>query len=331
MTAAVKLSAPRHPHLDVRIPKSQPSTSARTNRTSACSRTCRLQVARRRTGGRTTATEDVERHFVLPVLGSIPHIANRQTEKTDKKGLLTSENKRPLFSFDGDDSVTTEAYRSLRTNLSFVSPDNPIKTLAVTSAGPGEGKSITIANLAMAYAQMGKKVLLVDTDLRRPVQHKIFNHKKENGFSDIFVEGNDDYRKCIRLTAHPSLWLLTAGTFTPNPAELLGSTKMEQLIEKLRAEFDIIFFDTPPIIAVTDAVVLGTKMDGLLLVVKSNHTEKTIGVRAVDILRKVGVRTIGVVLNDIDLSARYAAYGYYKYYYYYSRNTDKQKKQPSGK
>ena len=276
------------------------------------------------------SNEDVERYLSLPILGTIPHIAHNKKEGIEirrrssksKKQMSVQQYPRQLLSFSGDDSVITESYRSLRTNLSFVSPDHPIQTALLTSAGPGEGKSLTISNLAMAYAQMGKKTLLVDTDLRRPVLHHLFGLKREPGFCDLFVE-NPDYATAIRPTGKDNLSIVTAGMFTPNPAELIASHKMVQHIDYFKKNFDIVFFDTPPVFAVTDATLLGTKVDGVLLVIKAHHTDKEIAVRAVTSMQNVGVKVWGVVLNDINLTHRYSSYGYYKYYYhYYKSKTD---------
>ncbi len=273
--------------------------------------------------------DDVERYLQLPVLGTIPHMS--LSKKTDievhrksgksksSKQMSVTQYPRSVLNFSGDDSVITESYRSLRTNLSFVSPDNPIKTIVLTSAGPSEGKSLTISNLAMAYAQMGKRTLLIDTDLRRPVQHRIFNLKREPGITDCFTE-NPDFDRIIKKTEKDQLSVITAGTFTPNPAELIASNRMSKLIEYFKEQFDMVFFDTPPIVAVTDATLLGKKMDGLLLVVRSNHTDRIMASRAISSIKNVGVNVIGVVLNDINLLNRYTSYGYYKYYYHYYKS-----------
>ncbi len=273
------------------------------------------------------STEDVEKHLGHPVLGTIPHIQNNRKKNIEikrrsnkrKKGKTTTVYPRHLLNFSGDDSVTTESYRSLRTNLSLVSPDNPIKSVLLTSAGPSEGKSLTISNLAMAYAQMGKRTLLVDTDLRRPVLHHLFGAKREPGFTDLFIK-NPDYDRIIKTTEKENLFLITSGMFTPNPAELIGSQKMFQHINYFKEHFDMIFYDTPPIVAVTDATLLGTKLDGVLLVIRSHHTDREISLRALRMLSNVKVKTLGVVLNDIDLSHRYSSYGYYKYYFHYYKS-----------
>ncbi|MBN1577200.1 MAG: polysaccharide biosynthesis tyrosine autokinase [Chitinispirillaceae bacterium] len=270
------------------------------------------------------SNDDIERYIELPVLGTIPHIVHnkksdveiRRRSSKSHKAMTVTQYPRHVFNFDGDDSVSTEAYRSLRTNILFASPDKPLQVLALTSAGPSEGKSLTISNLALAYAQLGKRTLLIDTDLRRPVLHHIFNQQREPGFTDLFI-ANPDYDHIIRKEIKTNFSLISAGIFTPNPAELLGSHKMIQLLDYFRAHYDMIFFDTPPIVAVTDATLLGTKMDGLLIVVKSHSTDREIVLRAANILRNVGVKVVGTVLNDINLSHRYSSYGYYKYYYHY--------------
>jgi capsular exopolysaccharide synthesis family protein len=273
------------------------------------------------------SNEDVEKYLAVPILGTIPHIAHTKKEgieirrRSSKSKTQTSvvQYPRHLLNFSGDDSVITESYRSLRTNLSFVSPDRPLQTALLTSAGPGEGKSLTISNLAMAYAQMGKKVLLVDTDLRRPVLHHLFELKREPGFCDLFTE-TPDYDTAIRPTSKENLSIVTAGIFTPNPAELIASQKMVQHIEYFKKHYDIVFFDTPPVFAVTDATLLGTKVDGVILVIKAHHTDKEIAVRAVTSIQNVGVKVWGVILNDINLTHRYSSYGYYKYYYHYYKS-----------
>ncbi len=191
--------------------------------------------------------------------------------------------------------------------------------MVLTSAGPSEGKSLTITNIALAHAQMGKKVLLVDTDLRRPILHHLFNKRREPGFTELFGE-SPDYDTSIRSTERENLSILTAGLFTPNPAELIASQRMAQHLEYFRNHFDIIFFDTPPVVAVTDASLLASKSDGAMLVVKSRQTDREIAARAVKSLQNVGAKLVGVVLNDIDLSHRYSSYGYYKYYYHYYKS-----------
>ena len=273
------------------------------------------------------SNEDVERYLGVSILGTIPHISHnkkndiqiRRRSAKSKHAMSVVQYPRQILNFAGDDSVITESYRSLRTNLSFVSPDRPLHAVVVTSAGPGEGKSLTTVNCATAYAQMGKKTLLVDTDLRRPVLHHFFDMRREPGFSDLFGE-NCDYSAAIRPSGKENLDVITSGIFTPNPAELIGSHKMLQHIDYFKKNYDMVFFDTPPIVAVTDATLLGKKVDGILLVIKSHHSDREFVSRALTALSNVGVKVWGAILNDIDLSHRYSSYGYYKYYYHYYKS-----------
>ena len=214
--------------------------------------------------------------------------------------------------------MVAESYRALRTNLFFASPDNPIRTLGVTSSGPHEGKSLTVSNICLACAQMGKRTLLIDSDLRRPVIHHLFHLPRENGFTDLFI--GKELEAVVKKTAMENLDIMTAGRFTPNPSELLASKKMEKILETMKAQYDIILFDTPPVMAVTDAPIISTKVDGMLMVVKSYSTDKNVLERALINLENINARIVGFVLNDIDLTHRYASYGYYKYYYHYYRS-----------
>jgi capsular exopolysaccharide synthesis family protein len=273
------------------------------------------------------SNEDVERYLGISILGAIPHITPnkkddisiRRRSASSKSTMSVVQYPRQILNFTGDDSVITESYRSLRTNISFVSPDAPLHTVVVTSAGPSEGKSLTTANLAMSYAQMGKKTLLIDADLRRPVLHHFFGLKREPGFAELFSE-NPDYDVAIRPSGKENLSVITAGIFSANPAELIASQKMIQHIEYFKKHFDMVFFDTPPIVAVTDATLLGKKVDGVLLVIKSHHSDREFVSRALTNLNNVGVKVWGAILNDIDLTHRYSTYGYYKYYYHYYKS-----------
>ncbi len=273
---------------------------------------------------------DVERYCNTPVLGTIPHVTYNKKKNIEikrqsasgKGNLSVTSYPGDLLSFSDDDSIVREAYRSLRTNLSFVSPDNPLQTLVISSAGASAGKSLTAINLAVSYADMGRKTLLVDTDLRRPVLHHIFKSKREPGFTELFSDTRP-IEDSVRETPCGNLFIMTAGRFTPNPAELIGSQKMVRLIDQLKTVYDMIVFDSPPLLAITDGALLSTRTDGILLVLKSGHTNREAAIDAIKNLTNVGARLVGAVLNDIDLSHRYSSYGYYKYYYhYYKSKTD---------
>lgn len=191
-----------------------------------------------------------------------------------------------------------EAYRTLRTNLTFAALDNPIETLVVTSAAPGEKKSTVLANLAVTMAQGERRIILVDADLRRPGLHEIFGVANDRGLTTMIVEEAALQDPPLLDVGVDNLWLVPSGPLPPNPTDILGSRKMEQVIAALKARADVILFDAPPVIAVTDATVLGTKVDGVLLVVCAGHTRREHAQRARELLERVHVRIVGAVLND---------------------------------
>ena len=193
-------------------------------------------------------------------------------------------------------SPISEAYRSLRTNLSFYNLDNPIRSLVVTSPAKAEGKSTTIANLAVTMAQSGRKTILVDCDLRRPSLHTLFDLRSEPGLTNAILD--DVAAPSLQETGVENLWLLASGPKPPNPADLLGSRKIDQLLTKLNEMADIILFDAPPVIAVTDAAVLGAKVDGVLLVINAGKTRRDHAERAKELLEKAKVRIIGATLTN---------------------------------
>lgn len=226
--------------------------------------------------------------------------------KTDKKDLITFKNLK---------SPISESYRTLRTNIQFSNIDKAIKTLIVTSSTPGEGKSTTISNLANTMAQSDKKVLLIDCDFRKPVIHKKFNISNLYGLTNVLL-GDKELEEVIQpIEDIDNLSVITTGAIPPNPAELLASSSMVEILEKLKKEFDMILIDAPPVGLVTDAAVLSTKVDGVLLVVAAKQAEIEVVKSAQDLLKRVNANIIGVVLNKIDINERsYYKYGYYKYY-----------------
>jgi len=195
-------------------------------------------------------------------------------------------------------SPAAEAYRTLRTNLTFTALDKPIETLVVTSAAPNEGKSTVLANLAITMAQGERRTILVDADLRRPGLHEIFGIANDRGLTTMIVEETALDDPPLLDVGVDNLWLVPSGPLPPNPADILGSRKMEEVIAALKARADIVLFDAPPVVAVTDAAVLGTKVDGLLLVVCAGRTRREHAQRARELLERVHVRVIGAVLND---------------------------------
>jgi non-specific protein-tyrosine kinase len=200
-----------------------------------------------------------------------------------------------------------EAYRTLRTNIQFSSLDKPLRTLMATSTAPDEGKSTTLANLAITIAQAEQRVILVDCDLRRPTLHTLFELPNETGLTSMILE--EDAPPPLQETGVPGLSLLSSGPLPPRPADILGSRRMEAAIERLRTAADIVLFDTPPVVAVTDAAVLATKVDGVLLVFQAGRTSRERARRARQILEKVKANIVGVVLNNAQVEQGYGYYG----------------------
>jgi len=219
---------------------------------------------------------------------------------------------RRLIVHDDAKSPIAEAYRTLRTNIQFSKIDGELKSIMFTSTGPGEGKSTTVANAAVALAQSGKRVILMDCDFRKPVQHKIFN-KKNRGLTNILVE-DVDARSFIQDTHVRNLRLLTSGSIPPNPSELLGSTKMRELMNSLKTQVDYLIMDVPPVIAVSDASVLASRVDGTILVINSGTIRPEMAQRAKDLLIKANGHILGVILNRMKIEEEEA------YYYYYYGN-----------
>ena len=199
-----------------------------------------------------------------------------------------------LITLTNPRSPVSEAYRSLRTNLSFFSMDNPIRSLVVTSPAPDDGKSTTVANLAVTIAQGGMKTVLVDCDLRRPALAGLFGLPAEPGVTNVTLSGDID--EALQQTSVENLWLMASGAKPPNPADLLGSKQFSKLLADLIERADIVLFDAPPVIAVTDAAVLGAKVDGVLLVLNAGKSRREHAEQAKQRLEAANVRIIGATL-----------------------------------
>lgn len=219
-------------------------------------------------------------------------------------------NKRRLIVQEQAKSPIAEAYRTLRTNIQFSKSDGELKTIMFTSSGPGEGKSTTTSNTAVAMAQSGKRVILIDCDLRKPVQHKIFA-KRNKGVTNALVEEIDPL-KLLQETEVDNLLLLPSGPIPPNPSELLGAARMQQIIECLKEHCDLLIIDAPPVVAVTDASVLAAKVDGIALVVNAGSNRPEMVQKAKELLVKAKGHILGVVLNRVEIEEEHA---YYYYYY----------------
>ena len=246
----------------------------------------------------------------------------KNPEDVQKALGLTTLGAVPMMKLDGDDDVvvmsqsqtpTSEAYRVLRTNLQFAAVGQSLDTLMVTSPAPGEGKSMTAANLAAALAQGGRRVILVDGDLHRPRQHRVFGLRNNTGVTTALitdVAGSLD--DILQDTGVPGLRVLTSGPLPPNAAELLGSTRMRELLVDLHTRAEVVVIDSPPVTALSDAAVLAMQTDGVLLVLDAGKTRRELAKRATEALGRVQARVIGVVLNRMPTRGA----GYYYYYRY---------------
>ncbi len=251
--------------------------------------------------------DDAQRLLNLSTLGAITRIANVHNLADS---LITLKHPR---------SPIAEAYRVLRTNLRFSGIENPSGALLVTSSGPGEGKTTTAANLAVALAQGGKRVILIDTDLRRPTIHKIFGLQNEVGLSSMFFEDGTLVENVLQPTSVEGLSVITSGPIPPNPAEVLDSKQMGNILVNLRGQADMLILDSPPTLAVADASILGSRCSGAIMVVDSGRTRTDVSRRAIETLHKTNVKILGVVLNRLS-TRRATGSGYY--YYYYSSHAD---------
>lgn len=218
---------------------------------------------------------------------------------------------KAIISYNDPKSVISEQYRAIRTNIEYSNVDQNTKTILVTSSDKNEGKTTTVSNLAVSFANLNKKVLLIDCDLRNASIHKMFKINNIYGLTDILAKDRA-VDKCIQETELENLYVLTAGSTPPNPAEILSSEKMKNLIEDLKNMYDYIFIDTPPIGLVTDAGVLSSFIDGVVLVVKSESVEKKYLEETKKKLDAVDARILGAILNSYKSEQK--DYNYYSYY-----------------
>ncbi|WP_338432732.1 CpsD/CapB family tyrosine-protein kinase [Clostridium tyrobutyricum] len=232
--------------------------------------------------------------------------------------------KLELITIKDPKSPISESYRTLRTNIQFSSVDNEVQTIMITSSGPGEGKSTTASNLAIVMAESGAKTIIIDCDQRNPILHKKFLVSNRTGLSDVLA-GKAEFQDAVINTGidNLNLDLLTSGTKPPNPSGLLASRRMKTFIEDLKEKYRYIIIDTPPVIAVTDAQIVSTYVDGCILVVASSQADRDAALKAKRLLEKVNANILGTVLNKVEAKGK----GYYGYYYsYYDEDGNKQKK-----
>lgn len=258
-----------------------------------------LALARERLDNTLAGPEDLEATLGLPLLGTIPRFRPRAKDHLPE--MVTQHSPR---------TAASEAFRGLRTNILFSAADKPPQVLLVTSPAPGEGKTLNAANLAATMAQTGASVLVLDCDLRRPKLHEILGVSREPGVSNLLAGGLAP-EQVIQATAVPRLDVVPTGVIPPNPAELLSSRRMAEFIKEMRQRYDAIIVDSPPVTPVTDASVLATSADGVILVARSGHTTKDVARRALRQLQALNAKILGAVLNGVDDRQGAAARRYY--------------------
>jgi protein-tyrosine kinase len=230
--------------------------------------------------------------------------------KAKKKKFEIAMMRQRLITVSDSNSIIAEQFRTIRTNIKFTAPDTGIKTLLVTSSTPGEGKSTNAANLGVVFAQEGKKVLIVDADMRKPTLHHTFGIFNTKGLSTI-LSNQDEFYFVIQETPIDGLYVLPSGPVPPNPSELLSSKKLDDLLEEMKQNYDMIIFDAPPLLAVSDAQVLSHQCDGTILIIHSGVAEKEDVLKGQSILAASQAKILGVVLNQYKMPKKR------KYYYEY--------------
>ena len=290
--------------------------------------------------------DDVRKYVGLKILGTIPfiHIPDSDIEEieknilncklSEKQELLDAKNQieSRLITNYSPKSSAAESFRILRTNI--IAKEDPDKSIAmlITSSGPGEGKSTTQSNLATALAQMDAKVVLLDLDLRRPMIHNMFNIDKENGIADYLTDKNTQLSSFIKRSNIKNLDIITSGHIPPNPSELLSSKRMDDAIAYLKEKYDYVLLDAPPIIAVTDSMILAKKVDKMFISVRVGKADKKVIKRTKELLDNIDVDITGVIINGVHPQKYYSSYEYnYYYYYYYGNENDKSKNKKSRK
>lgn len=258
--------------------------------------------------------EDVERHLGLNVIGTVPAFegGKRGNKKAKDEKQLEEEYLKNLITANNPKAAASEAFRELRTNLQFKSVDKDMKVIMLTSPSLGDGKTVTTVNLAITLAQSGKRVLVIDADLRKPKVHSYFGVKNNEGLTNILAKDKESKKSVIqRKEGIDNLFIISSGPIPPNPSEILSSDRMNQFIESLKSDYDIIFIDTPPVGQVTDAAILTGIVDGSIVVVASGQTRIEMAKRAVKALVGINAKIVGIVLTKIDNRSAY--YNYYKY------------------
>lgn len=270
--------------------------------------------------------EDVEKYVKISVLGIIPKQLSQHTRQRTPVNAEKINSEVDLISFQEAKSKTAEAFKEVRTSILLSSPDNPPRTFLITSNLPKEGKTFVSLNMAITFTQIGKKILLIDTDLRKPRIHKILNLKNSVGISN-YLSGNADFNEIFQKSYILNLSVITSGPLPPNPSELINSKNFITLLDYLKNnnEFDHIIFDSPPILSVTDPTILASKVDAVILVIQGGKTPRDAAIRGKEKLSLVNAKIIGSTLNDIDMKQS-SYYKYAGYYYHHYEEVDSDQK-----
>ena len=263
--------------------------------------------------------EDVEQMIRLPSFGMVPEISNGRRNRLEKGASYPVE----LITHRHPKSILSEAYRNVRTSLLLSFSEKPPKKIAITSPNPVEGKTTTVINTAIALSQTGAQVVVVDTDMRKPRIHHIFNGGDNGTGLSNFLSGNADLASIVKKTEVPNLYYIPSGPIPPNPSELLGSNRFKNMMGALEKKFDHVLLDTPPVLGFADSLILSSSVDGVVLVVVGGKTPRETLQRAKEVLHQVNAKILGVVINRVDMRRSDYGYYYYRYHYYYGENGKK--------
>jgi len=255
--------------------------------------------------------EDIKKYLKLEIIGTVPNINFKDIHDYQDSEKIKQIDQQ-LVTYDYSPTPIGEAYRSLRTNLVFSKSTGRIQSLVITSTAPGDGKSFTAANVAVSMAQHKSNTLLIDGDLRRGVLHNTYGIPKEPGLTN-YLTGMVSFPHLINETLIPNLSIVSCGSLLPNPSELLGSNQMQRFLDEARRKFDIIIIDSPPLNAATDAIVLGTQVDAVVLVIRAGITDRNVAKQKLDMFKNIPVRILGAVLNGTTAEFGHDGYSYYHY------------------
>jgi capsular exopolysaccharide synthesis family protein len=262
--------------------------------------------------------EDVEQLVRLPSFGMVPEISHERRRRLESGSSYPVE----LITYGHPKSMLSEAYRNIRTSILLSFSEKPPKKIIITSPNPAEGKTTTVINTAIALSQTGAKVVIIDSDMRKPRIHHVFNHGNGVGLSN-FLSGSGDLESIIKKSEIPNLFYIPSGPIPPNPSELISSNLFKNMMQSLSEEFDHIILDTPPVLGFADSIILSTNVEGVILVTLSGKTPKETLQRAKEALQQVNAKILGVVINRVNIQRSDYGYYYYRYHYYYGKEGKK--------